>query len=392
MFFLQDLDMTKEIVLPEVLVKDDLRILHTLGYLNKPKPCPWEIVRLYDEDDKAAYPLGRSPSGSQLTDILYCQPWVMMRRWSWPEELNIYRDAEEGRTEHLASMLFRTFTSQVWITLNDHWKKEPDVFYWLMTLVECMEIWSLEKLHEKLPSYRVIPTNSNVHGSIPGPKSLSFSRRYTIYFVLEKDPLSKVWDVLGQAPGYISTYQKEAKKLDETELDNLHDALETLFSYCHCLPNSNREGQSTVWEVHKEEVILLGNPLYYKLDTIGGGGKARKTRRAPTHSGTVSIQTGLLQLTGLTKKQASRMLKYAETMKCAAAKSKKSNRIKNRRVPPPAKKKKKDVSDEDKPSGSEQERRLRIRPPTNQSSDGSDEDDSAEKSDVTPEDSSHYSD
>jgi hypothetical protein len=176
-----------------------------------------------------------------------------------------------------------------------------------------------------------------------------------MYFVPEEDAVSKVWDILGQPPGYISTYREEAEKLNETELDNLHGALETLFSYCQCLPNSKREGQSTVWEVRKGEVILLGNPLFYKLDSIGDGGKQRNNRRAPTHSGTVSIKRGLLQLTGLSKSQASRTLRYADTLKRTEAKRKKSSRTRNRRIPPTAQKKKKPVSDEDEYQGSEED-------------------------------------
>jgi hypothetical protein len=173
-----------------------------------------------------------------------------------------------------------------------------------------------------------------------------------MYFVREEDTLSKIWDVLGQPPGYIATYRQEAAKLDGEYLDSLHGALETLFSHCQCLPNSKREGQATIWEVKKGEVILLGNPLYYKLDSVGDGGQRRKTRRAPTHSGTVSIQRGLLQLTGLSKSQASTTLRFANTLK-RAAKRKKPARTRNRRMPPPARKKNQAESHEDESSGSE---------------------------------------
>jgi hypothetical protein len=183
----------------------------------------------------------------------------MMQGWSWLEELDHYRDTELGSTAHLAWELFQLFTSQVWVTLNDHWKKEPDHLDQLMTLVESLELWTLEKLHDKLPSYHVIPCNSDIYGSIPGPQVLSFAMWYSLYFVQTGDPLKRSWDILGHAPGYIVSYRKEIEKLDVASVDELHSGLETLFSHCQCLPNSKRDGGSVLWEVCKGEVILLGN-------------------------------------------------------------------------------------------------------------------------------------
>jgi hypothetical protein len=136
-----------------------------------------------------------------------------MHHWSWPLELDQYIDAEEGSTAHLASKLFQMFTAQTWVTLNDHWKKDPERFYQPMTLVESLELWTLEKLHENLHSYHIIPCNSDIHGSIPGPKALSFPLRYSLYFVQAGDPLGKLWDILGHPPGYIASYQERTESL-----------------------------------------------------------------------------------------------------------------------------------------------------------------------------------
>ena len=354
MFFLQELDMTREIVLPEVLVEDDIGMLRALGYLERPIRRSRDTPRVYQEYNEDDYPIGKTPSWSQLTEMLRLQPWVMMRGWSWPEELDHYRDAELGSMAHLASELFRLFTSQVWVTLNDHWKKEPDHLDRLMTLVESLELWTLEKLHDKLPSYRVIPCNSDIHGSIPGPKALSFSMRYGLYFVQTGDPLKRIWDILGHAPGYIASYRKEIEMLDVADVDELHGGLEMLFSHCQCLPNSKRDGGSVLWEVRQGEVILLGNPRFYKVDSIGDVGQKRQTRRAPTHTGGVGIQTNLLRLTGLSKSEASRTLRYAATLSRHSAKNKKSGRRNNRRVPP-TRHKKKPVHDSDKEDSEEEE-------------------------------------
>jgi hypothetical protein len=69
MFFLQELDMSKEIVLPDVLLMDDLQMLRSLGYLGKPIPLTLARPRLYKEEDENSYPIGQTPSWSELTEI-----------------------------------------------------------------------------------------------------------------------------------------------------------------------------------------------------------------------------------------------------------------------------------------------------------------------------------
>jgi hypothetical protein len=148
-----------------------------------------------------------------------------------------------------------------------------------------------------------------------------------------------VWEPLEMAPGFIAEYQTQIEGLDHDDLDELHGALETLFSHCQCLPNSKFEGGSVLWEVRKGDVVLLGNPRFYKLVSIGNAGRQHQTRCAPTHTGKVSLQVALLQLTGLSNKQARTTLNLQKTLtQAAAAKKKRSARARNRRVPPTRKK------------------------------------------------------
>lgn len=359
MFFLPELDMTKEICLPEVLVKDDLSMLRALGVKAKQDRPLLMLPEYHDEDDEEAYPIGKTPSWLELSAMLKLQPWVVMWRWSWPKELGHYRDAEDGTMEHLASKLFQLFTSQIWVTLNDRWKTDPDL-YPPTTLSAALEFWTVDKLHERLRAYCIIPCNSDIHGNIPGPKALSFAMRSRLYFVKCGEPLGNVWEMLGLPPGYIANYREQIEKLDESDVDELHSGLETIFSYCQCLPNSKRQGESVVWEVRKGDVILLGNSRFYKLDSIGDGGGKRQTRRAPTHAGKVALQTGLLQLTGLSKAQASTTLKVQKMLTRVAAKKRQSTQSKNRRVPPTPKIQQPhdDTSDEDEDLGSDEDEGL----------------------------------
>jgi hypothetical protein len=341
MFFLHDLDMKKDICLQGVLVKDDLDILRKLGVesihrLRLPRAAP---PGNEDEEEEEAYPIGRTPSWPELNSALKAQPWTIMRRWTWPSALDQYKNAEEGSMVHAASKLFQLFTSQIWATLNDSWKANPDL-HAPTTLQAALECWTLDGLHNSLNSYWIIPCNSNIHGDIPGPKAPSFASRSGLYFVKEaSEQLRGVWEPLAKAPGFISEYQKQIEKLDDDDIDELDGALETIFSQCQCLPNSKFEGGSVIWEVRKGDVVLLGNPRFYKIVSISNSGRKHQTRRAPTHKGKVALQAALLQLTGLSKKQARMTLNLQKTLTLAAAgKKKRSARARNRRVPPTRKK------------------------------------------------------
>jgi hypothetical protein len=354
MFFLHDLDMTKDICLPGVLVKDDLDILRKLGTegmhgLRLPHTDPPG-----NDDEEDAYPIGRMPSWQELNSALKVQPWTIMRRWTWPSALDQYENAEEGSTMHAASKLFQRFTSQIWATLNDSWKANPDL-HAPTTLQAALECWTLDQIHNSLKSYWIIPCNSNIHGDIPGPKAPSFASRSGLYFVrAASKQLGGVWEPLAKAPGFISEYQKQIEELDDDDIDELHGALETLFSQCQCLPNSKFEGGSVIWEVRKGDVVLLGNPRFYKIVSISNSGRRHQTRRAPTHTGKVALQEALLQLTGLSKKQARMTLNLQKTLTlAAAAKKKRSARARNRRVPPTRKKRSGSVVNLDEDSNNE---------------------------------------
>jgi hypothetical protein len=67
----------------------------------------------------------------------------------------------------------------------------------------------------------------------------------------------------------------------------------------------------------------------------------------------MGIQMNLLRLTGLSKSEASRMLRYAVTLSCHSAKNKKSGRRNNCQVPPT--RHKKPVHDSDKDNSEEEE-------------------------------------
>jgi len=398
MFFLHDLDMTKDICLPGVLVKDDLDILRKLGVesmhrLRLPPADPPGI----DDEEEEAYPIGRTPSWKELNNALKIQPWTIMKHWTWPSALDQYENSEEGSIIHSASKLFQLFTSQIWAALNNSWKSNI-VLHAPTTLQAALECWTLDNIHKCLNSYWILPCNSNIHGDIPGPKAPSFASRSGLYFV---KPASKklegLWESLADAPGYISEYQKQIEELEGDDIDELHGALEILFSHCQCLPNSKFEGASVIWEVRKGDVTLLGNPRFYKLVSVSNSERPHQTRRAPTHTGKVALQEALLQLTGLSKKQARITLNLKKTLTlAAAAKKKRSARARNQRVPPTRKRKlgsavnlDGDSNDKDGPSSTDEEENCEVEPTDSNDEDQGvpmDGEDDGQPSDVTLED------
>ncbi|KIM78587.1 hypothetical protein PILCRDRAFT_11055 [Piloderma croceum F 1598] len=136
------------------------------------------------------------------------------------------------------------------------------------------------------------------------------------------------------APGYIAEYQEQIEELDDDYINELHGGLETPFSHCQCLPNSKFEGGSVIWEVQKGDVVLLGNPCFYELVSMGDAGR-QKTCHAPTHTGYGALQQALLQLTGLLRKQARMTLNFQKTLTQVAAPNKKqSAHARNQHIPP----------------------------------------------------------
>lgn len=169
--------------------------------------------------------------------------------------------------------------------------------------------------------YRIIPChNSDIHGNILGPKTLSFALMSSLYFVKPGEPLGRVWETLAIAPGYIAEYQNWIEELNEAEMDKLHNSLETMFSHCQCLPNSKHEGNSIIWEVLQGNVVLLENPQFYKLDSIGNTRRKHQTHCALTHTGKVALQKALLQLTGLSKKTGNDDSKLSEDIDLSSSK------------------------------------------------------------------------
>ncbi len=339
MFFLHDLDMSKELCLPEVAEVDDLDLLTALGFnpgQARQAVRQDQLRRLRDGDgdqnSEEIYPLGENLTWNELKAALSDMPGIILRKWSWPGDLDKFH-----RPEGMAANLFKVFTAQIWAALHAAYKLcDPSVRQRPDSLEEAMACWSLDSLHDHLKAYVVIPCNCPVRGKGPGPRVPSFEERTSLYFVEAGRDLKnhKHWAPFAQNPGYISKYRLEKRKLDDEDKARLDLALGKMLSYCQCLPNTKLDNAGGIWDVKQGKVVLLSNPHYWKLRMVGlVPREKRRARGAPAHATKRQLSRSLLELEGYNAEVANDTLRMEVMIKKMRTKNR-TGRAKNLRVPP----------------------------------------------------------
>lgn len=340
MFFLHDLDMTKNNCLPEILKVDDADVYRSLkiSFHRRKRVGLRDVTNEPQfEVDANQYPLGPTPSWKQLANALEKEPWTIIKRWEYPEELDDLV-GQDSDPISIAILLFQAFTSQIWALLHPSWKSltaEMDVFQ-PRDLREALEFWTLDQLHRRLISYVTHACNAGLRGDILGQRMQPFGERWRLYFEPDASTATgQRWDILRESYGLIGRYQAALKTLSTSDCDDLHNTLETIFSHCQCLPKTSKKG---IWAIEDEQVILLANPRYYKLNAIKSG---RSGRRKPTHASKSLLQNHLIQLAGYTRNMATRAMGAKKMLQKAVEsekKKKRSAKARNRRAPPIKKK------------------------------------------------------
>jgi len=333
MFFLHDLDLSREVCLPAVLRADDLGVLKALGV----KLVKKKTHRSLDSDvPTEAYPLGEAPSWADVESCIRDQPWTLMRPWLWSDNLGLLNQA--------ACQLFKQFTTHIWTCLNARWCTNEDPIR-PESLHDAIESWTLTKVHARIKSVSFIACNATLLGNIPGRRVLSFAERRALYFPASSDDLVGYWKLLSTRPGYIAEYQEICADLTEDEISDLDSDLGTLLSQCQCLPLSIRvteigsNAQQVIWKVQKQDILVLTNPSFYKLVRVSGTSRHSSTRAPPAHAPKKSLQVSLLEQSGVSRNVARKAVNWSRTLqKEAHEKTRRSGKAKNRRVPPQRKK------------------------------------------------------
>ena len=189
MFFLHDLDITLNGCLPKILKMDDADIYHLL------KISPHRMRRVWPPDarnipevevDSDQYPISPTPTWTQLEKAMENEPWSILKRWQWPEELDEFARPDADDNILMAIHLFLSFISQIWVILHPVWKMPtPDAEpFKPRNLQEALEFWILDQLHKRLVLYILQPCNACLCGDIPGQRMHSFNERWRLYMDL----------------------------------------------------------------------------------------------------------------------------------------------------------------------------------------------------------------
>jgi hypothetical protein len=335
MFFLHDLDLTREMCLPEVLPKDDLKVLQSLGVTLTTKKT---VHKSLDPDmPSEMHPLGEAPMWADVEQCIKEEPWKLMKTWEWSEE-------GLGSLNQMACRLFQKFTTQVWTCLNSRWRTDQRPIR-PVGLWDALKCWTLDEVHAQIRSVSFVACNAGLQGSVPGRRMPSFSDRRSLYFPAASEDLAGYWQLLSIDPGYIAEYQDICAKLTLQEIEELNYDLGILLSECQCLPQSTRTSETTsgtqqvIWKGKDGKIQILTNPSFYKLRCISNSTRRSNVRAPPTHTPTKTLQTFLLEQAGISKEVARKTVNWSRTLqKAAYAKGNRSGKAKNRRAPPQRKK------------------------------------------------------
>ncbi|KAF8054352.1 hypothetical protein FPV67DRAFT_1430061 [Lyophyllum atratum] len=332
MFFLHELDLTRDHIIPGILECDDLQVQRILGIAPKRS----QNRRRPGDIDEDMYPLGSSPSWRQVRGSLESKPWELMRDWNWSPELEAYMgddDAPSG--QRAAGDLFAEFTRHLWLGLNAQWQSSSERAY-PQTVKEALETWSVDAIAERVKDPKFLACNAGLQGNIPGKKDKSFSDRVSQYFRRDYGSQKGFWrNIAEEAVGFGSRYMTVCDTLEDDEIEELNGHLGTLLSYCQCLP---RWSSKAPWVVSQGHVQIDTNPRYYRLVSIGDGSALKRSRRsAPALTGAKAMRIGMLEMRGFDSRTARRAVNQEGWVRKAISKAR-SKKAKNRRGPPRSKK------------------------------------------------------
>jgi hypothetical protein len=318
-------------MLEEVQDKDDLDVSKSLGIgLNNSRRR--RTQRRPGEAPSDLYPLGTTPTWTELTKAIQEKPWEIMRQW---------RFNSSWTASATAGKLFVQFSRQIWLLLHPIWTGGQDGAS--NTLEQAMESWAVAEVYNKLASIRFLPCNSKLKGAPRGRPEKSFRERFKMYFPDAKPPKSSQWLLFWEPPGYIGEYRRILHDMDNDEdaVENLIADIQELFDHIQCLPNSQGYTTSTggrVWSKFSggnvDGIEVVTNPLDYKLVEVGTvpGRRSQGTRKSAART-KKAFTKALLEQEGYGENTVKRVLAQ-DRKKRRSTNNRKSVRSKAYRVPP----------------------------------------------------------
>ena len=242
MFFLQELEMDLQPCLDSIRESDDFRVLASMGLnakAQRDRALASQRPTILDGfDQTATFPIGPNPTWSQLKKVIAANPFLMLKEWSMP-----------GQLQHqpvILARLFCQFTTQIWLMVNNTALKgiEPTP----TSLSDAMKCWTVSSIDQTLfhTVFEACNTGLEAEDGIAhgrqGPRSISFANRKDIYFPHQQatPKIGSQWLLFWEDSGYITAYHKLLEDRTEEERFYLEDGLETIFSHLHSLPASQK--------------------------------------------------------------------------------------------------------------------------------------------------------
>ncbi|RPD71541.1 hypothetical protein L226DRAFT_547241 [Lentinus tigrinus ALCF2SS1-7] len=253
--FLHTLDLTNLHVIPEIEEVDDDDVRRCLGYAKRVRARKRRHPHQVNLDPSLAYPLGPSPSWSELVQCIEGRPETIMKEWSFDPFVDV---------NPTATKLFVAFTQHIWHLLRPSWLC-PRVRIWPKTIEEAMEMWSISGLNDRILRISFTACNAGLRGSIVAQREPSFQDRVALYFPPpgRAPPKGSQWYILQQQPCYIALYHSALSSLDDAGRDDLHSALSYMFTRIQCLPASSAptgDSYGWVWKKEGDAIIIVTNP------------------------------------------------------------------------------------------------------------------------------------
>ena len=278
MFFLHNLDMKaldSDNVLPEITPRDEyavVKLLPVLSHRNTAATLPEADGAA--EDRSELHPLGKKPSWDQVAQMLELNPSRLMEDWQWLSALDVYKECNNPDALHkLAADMFRMFTRHIWIELNKAHKYDVSVQQ-IPDIETALQFWTIGAMYDRLKAAHFCSVNVGEF-QVSGRARAHFGDDARVKLLFGELDMGPSWNRLGTA--YLEKYAKKMKELDAEEQDEFREYLGDLLGYCQSLPDSDTRHP---WRTDREgRVLLLANPVYYKVETIVSTEKGKKRVR-----------------------------------------------------------------------------------------------------------------
>lgn len=263
-FFLHDLEIEAKRPLREVAQADTLDVLSEIGVREMKRPTKKPaLLNLHPPDATNSFPIGATPTFSDLADAIRSNPISMLRPLNIEAELNV---------NDTAALVFKHFTSSFWHLI----KVLPGTRYDCLQggIEEALTAWSLEGVHRQTQGHfvcRAVKPSSDFAVFTPHTQTQFEDRAEYFFPERNKIPEFPFWEAL-KDHGYLQILELAP----DERLEVIND-LRKLLALCQCLPTEANPKQ--IWEFDLQDgyqaVIVDVNPRYYRITGLRQDNAAR---------------------------------------------------------------------------------------------------------------------